>query len=218
MKKLLFILFFILLISPAYAKYESGSGDAESVVLYGKYNNTLVPVKVNSNGSIAIVPLNVVGTSDQTVVNIYRGTDTSPTEDILRIYNNAGDTVLFKIDKNGMPSYQPAAASPSVVAGTGAGTSPTLAISGSDTAGIITLTTGTACATSATILTATFTAINLSFSPGVVISPMNGNAAALSGNASVYTNSTTTTFLLKVGSTALADSTQYIWAYKLAAY
>ncbi len=53
MKKLLVLLLMGLLISsPAFAKSESSSEDATSVLLYGKYNDTLVPVKVAADGSV----------------------------------------------------------------------------------------------------------------------------------------------------------------------
>lgn len=52
MKIILLLLCSLLLITPAYAVTESGSNDAQSVVLYGNYNNTLVPLKVASDGSI----------------------------------------------------------------------------------------------------------------------------------------------------------------------
>lgn len=42
----------ILVSSPAFAKRESSSEDATSVLLYGKYNDTLVPLKVESDGSV----------------------------------------------------------------------------------------------------------------------------------------------------------------------
>jgi len=38
----------------AFAKYESSSEDAESVVAYGKYGDTVVPLKVTSDGSLEI--------------------------------------------------------------------------------------------------------------------------------------------------------------------
>lgn len=207
-RMLSFGLLMALLIGTASAAlFESGTKDAQPTVLYGKYNNTIVPVKVAADGSVIGTPL-----------EIYRQTDTSPTENIFTIYNAAGTEVLFQIDSTGMPTYQPSATSPAVVAGTGAGTGPILTIVGSDTGGIITLTTGTSCATSATVLTATFETLSLSFAPGVILYPMDTDASALTGAAQVYTNSTTTTFTIKVGSTALADSTEYVWAYKLAAY
>ena len=37
-------------ISVAFAKYESGSNDAASVVGYGKYNGAIVPILVDSSG------------------------------------------------------------------------------------------------------------------------------------------------------------------------
>ena len=164
----------------------------------------------------------VFGTPDHPLVVTGGGGGTwyakDNTSNLLTIYNYDRDTVLFQIDKNGVPAYQPSATSPAAVAGTGAGTGPILTIVGGDTGGIITLTTGTSCATSATIATFTFSAPVFDFAPGVMLTPMNSGAAALSGAAQVYSNSSTTTFTLKVGSTALADSTQYIWAYKLAAY
>ena len=53
MKKLLVLLLMgILVSSPAFAKRESSSEDATSVLLYGKYNDTLVPVKVAADGSV----------------------------------------------------------------------------------------------------------------------------------------------------------------------
>ena len=53
MKKLLVLLLMGLLISsPVSAKRESSSEDATSVLLYGKYNDTLVPVKVAADGSV----------------------------------------------------------------------------------------------------------------------------------------------------------------------
>jgi hypothetical protein len=41
-------------ITTAYAKYESDSKDAASVVLYGNYSGTLVAVKVGSDGTLAV--------------------------------------------------------------------------------------------------------------------------------------------------------------------
>jgi hypothetical protein len=39
-------------ISTAWAKYESGTNDAISIVGYGKNGNTLVPLKVDSTGAL----------------------------------------------------------------------------------------------------------------------------------------------------------------------
>lgn len=42
----------IMLLGAAWAKYESGSNDAASTVLYGTYNGSIVPLKVDSDGSV----------------------------------------------------------------------------------------------------------------------------------------------------------------------
>jgi hypothetical protein len=100
---------------------------------------------------------------------------------------------------------------PTIVAGAGAGTSPTISISGSDAGGQITLTAGVAASASATIFTVTF---NNAYTvpPFVNFSPANSTAALLSGATMIYVTSTTTTFLFKSGTTGLTAGT-YIWNY-----
>lgn len=101
---------------------------------------------------------------------------------------------------------------PGIAAGTGAGTSPTVALSGTDLAGKITVTTGTLPAGSGTVFTVTFNTAYGS-APYVVFSPGGPNAAGLTGLSSVYVGSSTTTFSFTSGSAGLAASTQYIWNY-----
>lgn len=103
---------------------------------------------------------------------------------------------------------------PAIAANTGAGTTPTIAIQGSDREGKITLTTGSAPAASADVCTATFN-VALPVAPYVTLTPGNAAAAALSGNAAVYVTPATTTFKISVGSTNLVAATQYIWHYRL---
>jgi hypothetical protein len=100
-------------------------------------------------------------------------------------------------------------------AGTGAGTTPTLSVSGTDVAGKITLTTGTTPAASATITTITFSSA-YDVAPRVILTPANAAAAALSGTGQVFVNDasgTASLFVLTSGSAALAASTQYIWYF-----
>lgn len=102
---------------------------------------------------------------------------------------------------------------PTPVAGTGAGTSPTLSLAGVDNGGLITLTTGTLPAgSSATITTVTF-ANAFPTDTAVVLTPANLNADQLSGSGSVWANGTASNFTLNSGSTGLIGSTQYIWNY-----
>jgi len=109
---------------------------------------------------------------------------------------------------------------PSIVAGTGAGTGPTVSVSGTDLSGIISITTGSAPAgTNAIIATITFNAA-YSVAPIVVIVAANRNSQALTGATAVQvpasgqTNGVTpTTFVMESGATNLTASTLYLFAY-----
>jgi hypothetical protein len=102
---------------------------------------------------------------------------------------------------------------PTLTAGTGAGTGPTLALTGSDTAGMITVTTGTGCAASAKVVTLNFGIVQLNVPAGISLTPANQAARALGGNG-VWENAATRTingFDLYAGQ--LADGATYIWNY-----
>jgi hypothetical protein len=94
---------------------------------------------------------------------------------------------------------------------TGAGTgSPTVTVSGNKYAGIISLTTGSAPATSATIATIDLKATApTQFIP--ILTPANAATAAETIDWSA--NGTTTGFTILSGSTALTASTNYKWYY-----
>jgi len=109
---------------------------------------------------------------------------------------------------------QGGSAAPSIAANTGAGTTPTVSLTtATDEAGVVNVTTGTGPVGGVSVVTITF---NTTFgvAPIVVLTPINNFAAALSGVAQVYVSSTSTTqFVISVGSSALAASTAYKWAY-----
>jgi hypothetical protein len=103
-----------------------------------------------------------------------------------------------------------------VVAGTGAGTSPTitLAANSTDVGGQISVHVGTSPAAS----NATLVTINWNFGyntvgPFWILEPANANAAALSGATQVYVTGTGNSAQIVVGSTALTAATTYIWNY-----
>lgn len=106
---------------------------------------------------------------------------------------------------------------PSVSAGTGAGTGATVSVSGNDIEGIVTVTTGTSPATSATIFTLTF-ADSYSTSPnGAIVAHASINlnslpAGRIPGGPTV---STTTLTLTNASTNGLSDSTEYKWSYKI---
>lgn len=108
------------------------------------------------------------------------------------------------------------ATTPTIAAGAGAGTSPTVSVSGNDQSGTISIATGSSPSTSATVATVSFGAAFSSTPNSVILTPANGNAAALNGNSLVYEDKTsrgTSSFVLKVGSSALTSSTTYLFNY-----
>jgi hypothetical protein len=95
---------------------------------------------------------------------------------------------------------------PTIAAGTGAGTGPTVSISGNDTSGTITITTGTS-PTAGTLATVTFGSTYGS-APRVTFTPDNGSAATVQ----YYAGSTTSTLTLD-SNNAPAASTTYTYFY-----
>jgi len=106
-------------------------------------------------------------------------------------------------------------AAPTIAAGAGAGTTPTVSIgsNSTDMAGIVNVTTGTTpSGTNATIATITFNT-TYGTSPFVQLQPANAITALLSGVTMVYVTETTTTFAIISGTTALTAATAYKWKY-----
>lgn len=101
---------------------------------------------------------------------------------------------------------------PGHTAGVGAGTSPTIVITGKDSAGLLDVTTGTSCG-AGTIVTVNF-AVAFGTAPYVVFSPANEAAAALALVTTPYIGTVSTgSFQFKAGTTPLADATEYLWYY-----
>lgn len=98
---------------------------------------------------------------------------------------------------------------PTVVAGLGVGTPTGLAVTGTDTSGMINVTTGTAVGSNI-LTTVTFTSAYTT-APKVIFSAANENAGT--HYSRVYVTSTTTGFSLVCSSTALSNTTQYQWNY-----
>lgn len=106
---------------------------------------------------------------------------------------------------------------PTPTAGTGAGTAPgTPIITGSDMAGTIAITTGGACPGAATVVTVNF-GTSFPNAPYITLTPANSAAAAATGAGAPFVDSsatTTSSFIVKAGTTALTNSTAYVWYYK----
>lgn len=103
---------------------------------------------------------------------------------------------------------------PGIAAGTGAGTSPTISISGTDMAGDVTVTTGTLPTASGIVGTITYSFAYPTHTYPVLY-PGNSATALLSGVSMVYTTGNTTTFVITAGTTALTAVTTYVWHYKI---
>lgn len=105
---------------------------------------------------------------------------------------------------------------PTFAAGTGAGTSPTITLTGTDLGGFINVTTGTTPTASGVVVTVTFNAAYGAAPRCVLITPANAAAAALTGANQVFVSQagiTTTTFALTAGSVAPGASTAYQFYY-----
>jgi hypothetical protein len=130
----------------------------------------------------------------------------------------AGTTTITSITDAQVVLALAGAGTPTIAAGTGAGTTPTVAVTGSDRAGLISVTTGTSPAASAIVATVTFSVAFGAAPRAIVLTAAGPNSAALSGAAAVYLDSASTTaahFVLKVGSTNLAASTAYLWYFQV---
>lgn len=129
---------------------------------------------------------------------------TSDTSDLLLI-KNSGGTNVTRFDYAGRRRVGTGSV-PTIEAGAGAGTSPTVAITGDDTAGKITVTTGTSPA-AGTLATATF-AFAFANAPFVCLTPKDAAAAALQE----YNGTSASGFSIKTAATPPA-STTHTWDY-----
>ena len=102
-------------------------------------------------------------------------------------------------------------ATPTIAASTGAGTTPTISISGTDMSGVISIRPGTSPSINAVLATITYN-IGYSTAPVVVITPANAVTASLSSAQAVWINIGTTNFTINTNSTALSGSI-YKWNY-----
>jgi hypothetical protein len=128
----------------------------------------------------------------------------------------AGATTITSIVDARVPWSLAGVGTPTIAAGPGAGTGPTVTVTGNDRAGRISVTTGTAPSASAVVATVTFGAAFGASPRAVLLTPAGPLAGALSGAGAVYLDSASTTsglFVIKVGSTGLAAATTYLWHY-----
>lgn len=136
------------------------------------------------------------------------------TTGVCNLYRSAANTLKSDTDITAR-HWLTNSGTPSAVAGTGAGTSPTISVVGNDSGFQVTLTTGTTPAANATIFTLTYNAAygNTTFP---VFSANNAAAASLSGTGAPFVTSIgSASFVFKSNSAALAGSTGYRWLFRI---
>jgi len=104
---------------------------------------------------------------------------------------------------------------PSITAGTGAGTAPTVSVTGNGRGGQISITTGTSPSTAATIATMTYATAYSAAPSAVVITPANAATAALTSAAPYISASNAGNFVMTSNASALTGSTAYKWNYSV---
>ena len=153
------------------------------------------------------------GAGGESSHNIIVGTIGTP-----RLGTYANDTYVDEEYKSTylISSIAGGGTAPSVVAGTGAGSSPTVTLPGSSTdlVGTLSVVTGTSPTASATIAVVTFS-VPRTIPAYCTPLPQNAAAAALYGNANPYFSTPSgASWTFVAGSTALAASTTYLWTYQ----
>lgn len=134
--------------------------------------------------------------------------------DSVVVHNSAGQIKVIS------PTYYAPSTlivgTPTIVAGTGAGTSPTVSVTSNGKGLQVTVTTGTLpTGTNATVATVTL-ANALSYTPNPVFSPASANTSLLSGASMIYMTSTgTANVTITSGTTALTAATTYVWNISL---
>jgi hypothetical protein len=136
----------------------------------------------------------------------------SPNADLARICSSQGGTIYTGWDKRGRNFT--GGTTPTIAAGAGAGTSPTVSLSNAtDAAGIISITTGATPSNASTVATITFSTAFAAAPRVVTITPCNAAAEALTRKPYWGTVSTTA-FTLDIGATALpASSGPYLFSF-----
>lgn len=101
---------------------------------------------------------------------------------------------------------------PSIAAGAGAGTGPTVFVSGTDTAGAVIIVTGTLPTVSSVAATVTFLKA-FATNPFMSLTAANAATALLSGVTGVFVSPGATNFTITTGPSGLVAATTYAWFY-----
>lgn len=178
-------------------------------------NGGATPISVALGGTVTLSgALDVGGTITGTVANTPAGNISSTTVQAAINELDSEKAASASPSFTGTASFvhiDGAGSTPSIAAGAGAGTGPTISVVGTDTAGEITITTGTLPTLNAAVVTVTF-ASSYASSPYVVLWPAEANASAV--GFLPYVTATTTTFVVSNAiSLGFAGTTTYKYNY-----
>jgi Pectate lyase superfamily protein len=220
--------------SPILENYYGGAGAPAGMTMRFGRGSAASPSAVSLGDQVGAYTYSAYGTSAFKAVGAFRinvassGTisDTSmPGVMLFQTTPNGSvtPTTALRLDQNQDATFSQhivdGSGTPTLTAGTGAGTSPTVSITGGDLAGNITVTTGSGSpATNATIVTVTFHQAYASAPRSVVLTPAEVNTASFAvGKAPFVDLATigTTTFAIKSNATALTTATTYKWFYQV---
>lgn len=177
--------------------------------------NNITRVTINATTGVitltAALPVASGGTGVATLTGLVKGNGTSAmTAAVAGTDYVAPNAANVTFGNATITHFIGGGSAPTVAAGTGAGSSPTVSVSGHDAAFTLSVTTGTLPTLSATIATVTFNTAYGS-APHFSLTPSNANTSLLNGVTMVTPSSTTGTFVLTAGTTALTAATAYTW-------
>lgn len=111
---------------------------------------------------------------------------------------NATQTLTKKIFSG---SIGTSGSAPTIAAGPGAGTSPTVTVTGNDIAGLISITVGASPTANSIVATITFNTTLLSVPKAILLTPASGNSGTTARIYVDQASTTTSVFVLKCGAT-----------------
>lgn len=195
--------------------YYISSADAANLILSNRSGNVSVTAGA-SNGN-AIIEASYGLSSTYTKAQITTDTlllDISGTSGTNgNVLTSDGTYAHWAAPNGGGNSLTGTSSTPSIAPGTGAGTSPTVGIQGTNIGGLITVTPGITAGAGATVVTVTYSSLTFSTDSYVTITPANAATALLSGATMVYVAGTTTTFVITSGSSGLTAAIPLAWNY-----
>jgi hypothetical protein len=227
--------------------YNYGAAPAETVTMVGTWNATTQTTGDNTTkvATDAFVLANASGvttlgtpstsyangaTISGSTLTLGYATGTNPgilstaTQTIAGSKTFSGTTTNFTGLNVGANIIFGNSSTPSIAASTGAGTSPTVSVSGNNMSGIVTVTTGTIpSGTNAKVVTITFSG-GAATPAGMVVmlQPYNSTAALLTGVTMIYAvqdpSTPTAAWDILAGTTALTAATTYQWQYAVTGY